>query len=119
MLASHLFEVLFHIKLHLDLCFLTLLGTSKGLVWGSLLMALNTLFCHQHLVIKCIKSSKKQHFMFRFYLVPHVFGELCLQGHNSQRGAKRSLLEAIHMAKRGSAHKGALLSAMVVPPSPT
>ena len=76
MLASHLFEVLFHIKLHLDLCFLTLLETSKGLVWGSLLMTLNTLFCHQHLVIKCIKSSKKQHFMFRFYLV-HMYLENC------------------------------------------
>jgi hypothetical protein len=43
--------------------------------------------------------------MFRFHLVPHVFGELCLQGQNSQKGGKASLLEAIHMAKRGMAHK--------------
>jgi hypothetical protein len=37
----------------------TLLRTSKGLVWGSLLTALNTLFCHQKIAMKCIKSSMK------------------------------------------------------------
>jgi hypothetical protein len=69
-------------------------------------MALNTLFCHQQLAMKCIKSSKKQHYMFRFHLVPHVLGGFCLQGQNSQKGPKVGLLETIHMARRGRAHWG-------------
>jgi hypothetical protein len=79
---------------------------SKGLVWGNLLMALNTLFCHQQIVMKCIKSIKKQHFMFIFHLVPHAPRELCLLGQNSQKGVKGGLLEAIHVARRGRAHMG-------------
>jgi hypothetical protein len=74
-----------------------------------LLTALNTLFCHQQLAMKCIKSSKKNHFMFRFHLVPHVFRELCLHGQNSQKEVKPSLLEAVHVAKRGKSQ----------PPGPT
>jgi hypothetical protein len=74
-----------------------------------LLTALNTLFCHQQLGMKCIKSSKKQHFMFRFHLVSYVFGELCLLGQNSQKWVKPSLLEAIHMARRGKSHRVAPL----------
>jgi hypothetical protein len=38
------FEVLFQIWLHLNLCFPTLLGTSKGLVWRSLLTVTKCLF---------------------------------------------------------------------------
>jgi hypothetical protein len=56
-------------------CLVPLLWTSKGSVWGRLLMALNTIFCHQHKAIKYIKSIEKQHFMFRFHLVPLVLGE--------------------------------------------
>ena len=53
--------------------------------------------------------------MFRFYLVPHVFEELCLQGQNSQRRAKPSLLEAIHVARRGRAQREAPPSANIAP----
>jgi hypothetical protein len=44
--------------------------------------------------------------MFKFHLVPHVLGELCLQGQNSKKGAKGGLLEAIHVVRRGRAHRG-------------
>jgi hypothetical protein len=57
--------------------------------------------------------------MFRFYLVPHVFGELCLQVQNSQRGAKPSVLEGIYVARRGRAHKGEPPGAMMALPGPT
>ena len=68
-------------------------------------MALNTIFCHQHKAIKYIKSIKKQHFIFRFHLVPLVLGELCLQGQNSKNKAKRGLLEEVHVARRAKAHQ--------------
>ena len=61
----------------------------------------------------------KWHFMFRFHLVPHVFGELSLQEQNRSKGAKTYLLEAIHMARRDRAHKGALPGANMAPPIPT
>jgi hypothetical protein len=68
-------------------------------------MALNTLFCHQHKVLKHIKSIKKQQFMFIFYLVPLVLRELCLQGQNSTNAANGDLLEALYVARRAKAHQ--------------
>jgi hypothetical protein len=68
-------------------------------------MALNTLFCHQHKVLKHIKSIKKQDVMFGFHLVPLVHEELCLQGQNSTNTANGDLLEALHVARRDKAHQ--------------
>ena len=57
--------------------------------------------------------------MFRFHLVPYVFGELCLQGQNRQKEAKPDLLEAIHVARRGKAHRRAPPGGNMLPLGPT
>jgi hypothetical protein len=71
-------------------------------------MALNAILCHQHKVLKWIKSIKNQQFMFRFHLVPLVFGEFCLQEQNSQNMARGRHLEAFHVTSMVVGHPGPL-----------
>jgi hypothetical protein len=91
-------------------------------VWGSgpslLLTALNTFFCHQQKVLKCIKSIKNQQFMFRFHLVPLVLGELWLKGQNRWNIARRRQLEASHVARMAVGHQGQSTDAMWRRPTP-